>query len=39
MKSINQGATSKLENTIFETNGSKTVTKNKKEVTAKTATS
>ena len=38
MKSTNQEAPSKLEKTIFETNGSKTVAKNKKEVTAKTIT-
>ncbi len=39
MKSTNQEAPSKLENTIFKTNGSKTVAKNKKEVTAKPVTS
>ncbi len=38
MKSTNQEAPSKLEKTIFESNGSKTVAKNKKEVTAKTVT-
>ena len=39
MKSTNQEAPSRLENTIFKTNGSKTVAKNKKEVTAQTITS
>ena len=39
MKATNQEAPSRLENTIFETNGSKTVAKNKKEVTAETVTS
>jgi integrase len=39
MKSTNQEAPSKLENTIFETNGSKTVAENKKEITMKTVTS
>jgi integrase len=39
MKSTNQEAPSKLENTIFETNGSKTVAKNKKEGMAETITS
>jgi integrase len=39
MKSTNQEAPSRLENTIFKTDGSKTVAENKKEVTAKTITS
>ena len=39
MKSTNQEAPSKLENTIFKTNGSKTVAKNRKEVAAETITS
>jgi hypothetical protein len=39
MKSANQEAPSKLEKTIFETNGSKTVAKNEKEVMAETVTS
>jgi hypothetical protein len=38
MKATNQEAPSKLENTIFETNGSKTVAENKKEVTAQAVT-
>jgi integrase len=38
MKSTNQEAPSRLENTIFKTTGSKTVAKNKKEVIAKTIT-
>jgi hypothetical protein len=36
MKSTNQEAPSKLENRIFETNGNKTVAKNKKEIQAET---
>jgi len=39
MKATNQEAPSKLENTIFETNVSKTVAKNKKEVIAGAITS
>ena len=38
MKAVNQEAPSRLENTIFKSNGSKTVAKNKKEVIAKTIT-
>ena len=38
MKSTNQEAPSRLENTIFETNGSKTVAENEKEVMAETVT-
>ena len=39
MKSVNQEAASRLENAIFEINGSKMVVENKKEVTADPATS
>jgi len=39
LKPVNQEAPSRLENTIFETNGSKMVAENTKEVTANTVTS
>jgi len=39
MKPVNQEAATRLENTIFEPNGSKMVAKNKKEVSANTVTS
>ena len=39
MKPVNQEAPSRLENVIFELNGSKMVAENKKEATAKTVTS
>jgi hypothetical protein len=39
MKSVNQEAASRLENTIFKTNGSKMVAKNKEEDTIEAVTS